>query len=383
MSSDTNHRFLKYNCSLSVFLSTLTILIPILYMVFAFMSFKIQTGHPPKMLHSPTDTYITLLQISDLHISNSDENALENFQTICELLPTLTPDAVVATGDLCHGRLDGTAPVPHKYLDDYLLYNSTVNECLNTYNVPWFDLKGNHDVDGVYGRDSPKNFVDDFLHSGIPALGAAYIDITKDGTTVRIIGTDSYVNAMINIDTTGFLSTKNLNDVFDYLDNNNEYNVLATHHPTSWITTEGGNTFAQMINNHFEDNNPIDISVCGHFHMDSMSAYHHGFKEAELSTLQNEAYRIIVLKDGLAHYTDVHFGDLAVVPLCPSDSVSSCQHTSIWVENNVDGVTVETNNGDELILTQIDEHLWQSTESINDGDGEKNYSKNNTARHNN
>ncbi|KAL7713690.1 Calcineurin-like phosphoesterase domain-containing protein [Entamoeba marina] len=321
---------------------------------------------PPLIPHTPTDTYFTFLHITDLHVNKYNEQRVEALKTFCDLMPTHAPDGVIVTGDLCHGRKNGVGFTSTKYLDEYSIYNDTVTNCLKKYDTKWFDIKGNHDVDGVYGRENPKNYADKVLRSGINPLSVGSLFIEKNGETAQIIGLDQYPPASIPRDSDGYITAMEYNELKTHLSKTSDYKILATHNPTTWILTGDNDPLSVKIQKDFEKQ-PVSLALSGHFHFSNMAAYHHGMFEAELNSLKHEIYRVIVLKNNRTYYTDVTFGELPIIPICPGENTIDCVGTEVYVGKNVKGVSVISQN-QRINLESSDGKMWKSNEIVSGKD---------------
>ncbi|GAB1225443.1 hypothetical protein ENUP19_0252G0083 [Entamoeba nuttalli] len=347
----------------------ITILTFLIYIVFIFISILVNLPkEAPLRVISPTEQYFTLLQISDIHINMfTDLSQVTNLKEFCDQLPLIQPDTVIVTGDICHGRKNGIGFYPEKHKGDYDLYNSTVHECLNKFSVPWFDLRGNHDVDGVYGRKNEHMLVDSYLFSHMNAMDISTLELRKDNTSALIIGCDNYLNAMISMETEGYLSEQSINKIISFLERNDTYKIVATHHPSMGIISDDKKYLGEKIEEYFGKKNPISLHICGHYHMDEMAAYHHHYFEAELVTLQYGKYRVIVLKNKVAYFGDFIIGELPIIPICPGENVQQCNQTEIFIGWKVDKVEVYGKESHQkIVLSSKDQRLWTSPILLNE-----------------
>jgi 3',5'-cyclic AMP phosphodiesterase CpdA len=91
-----------------------------------------------------TDSSITLLQVTDLHLGKKDfwRQDLTTFKRIRRLVEKCNPDLILVTGDLLTGE---------KYSGGLLAAFAT--EFFDSLQRPWLYVFGNHDVEGGFGRD--------------------------------------------------------------------------------------------------------------------------------------------------------------------------------------------------------------------------------------
>ncbi|ELP85160.1 hypothetical protein EIN_082120 [Entamoeba invadens IP1] len=357
-----SERLKKILTSYEMYQCVLTTLSPLIFVLFLIIALLTSIPpHAPTRPSTPTKPYFVLLQISDIHVNTFlDGHEVGNLRQFCSELPKITPDGVIVTGDLCHSRRRGIGFYPEKHEDEYDLYSSTVSDCMALYNTTWYDLRGNHDVDGVYGRDNALMYVEQHLHSNIDVMSVNYIEFKKGEDSVRVVGVDSYLNAMISMEIEGFLSENNVGKLFELFDSDNTYKVLATHHPSTGIISNNKRYLSDLIDEKYGENNPISIAICGHYHRDYAAAYHNHYFDAELVTLQYGKYRVLVFKNRVAQYFDFVIGELPIVPICPGEKVT-CETTEIYIGYIVDSVKViglKTRKVEEL--TSEDKHLWTS-----------------------
>jgi hypothetical protein len=93
----------------------------------------------------PSENF-SFIHITDIHLNTEDENIIFMRQAI-EEINQLSPDFVIATGDLVDGADELTVTQAGELFDRY--YHTTMD-----FNIPLYNTLGNHDVVGIYSDAS-------------------------------------------------------------------------------------------------------------------------------------------------------------------------------------------------------------------------------------
>ncbi|KAM0683918.1 hypothetical protein MDAP_000655 [Mitosporidium daphniae] len=101
------------------------------------------------------DDVIWFLHVSDIHISKLSSRSSDHFLSFVDnILPTVNPSFVLATGDLTDGKFKGTIKTGQVLEEWKFYYDTLMSRKINSSR--WIDLPGNHDKFDV--ADHRKNF---------------------------------------------------------------------------------------------------------------------------------------------------------------------------------------------------------------------------------
>jgi len=99
----------------------------------AIVSFQI--WHTQEIIHyNPNDDILNILQITDIHISTSDNESLNNLEEMVNVINEIHPDILLVTGDLVDGATN----------QDYEKFNEIMSSVLPEIDVEY--IVGNHDI---------------------------------------------------------------------------------------------------------------------------------------------------------------------------------------------------------------------------------------------
>lgn len=94
------------------------------------------------------DTVYSVLQITDVHILNDEKKDEKAFRDITKMVDAAKPDLIVVTGDITSEA-------------DNLTAIKTFGAFMETLEIPWAFVYGNHDAEG----DADKDAIDEYLLS--------------------------------------------------------------------------------------------------------------------------------------------------------------------------------------------------------------------------
>ncbi|XP_023338950.1 transmembrane protein 62-like [Eurytemora carolleeae] len=118
------------------------------------------------------------LQITDIHISTvQDKSRADQFRLFSQdYLRIYNPDLVICSGDLTDAKIKGglsSAQVD----EEWKLYYDIVRN--RSREVPWLDIRGNHDTLNVLSRNSENNKFRNYSVMGRQGFTHSYIHSTR------------------------------------------------------------------------------------------------------------------------------------------------------------------------------------------------------------
>ena len=300
------------------------LILPIIITILIFTSILFLYYHSflpneiPIKEHSPTNEYFNIIHISDIHITYYDDNPRKKLEEFCEYLPFIKPDIIIVTGDLTTSRIKYTH-IPIKKQEESIIYNLTVSNCLEKYQTIWYDIRGNHESSGIYGINDKLNYEYSILRGNAHQNGIGYIDMRKGNEILRIIGIDSYGDIYLPSTGEGIISNSNLQKVIHLIEDNTDYNVIASHKPTSSLLNEYGQTVSIELHKRLSDIKKLTVALCGHLHISNLLSYHDGFRESEVGALKYGKYKQMIFKNNDVQIGEFTIGEIPIIPLCPGD----------------------------------------------------------------
>lgn len=354
--------FLKNNWQHFIATALTWLIIPSIFLFF-YLSF-LQRTPIPKREHTPTDTYFEVLQITDTHFRFNQTTAQRRMKKFCNLFPKLTPEAVVVTGDIGHKRVSGTNEPAH-FREEYEYYNTSVTECLKKYPTVWYDIRGNHDADGVYGRKDARNYAFSVLRGNAHLEEVGHRDLKKDNHTLRIIGLDTFGEAHVVYEAEGTVKEETVDKIAELATEENTYNLLALHKTMNEVLTTKGRYMMDELAVKMKNVSTLTLTVFGHHHVHIMSAYQKGFIQSKPPTFQRDMYNQLVFKNHVGYYKPTHLNSIPIIPLCPGENVNRCKYTEVYVGMPVDNVYVTSLVTNETFeLTAVDKKVWKADKII-------------------
>ena len=352
---------------LSTFITLFIISIPLILSLLSSLPHA-----PPTLSHSPTDEYFNILHISDLHLSSiNNKGQNENFEQFCEMISEIQPDAVIVTGDLANSRNDNQ--VPMKLAEDYDVYNSTVNKCLRNYKTVWYDMLGNHDIDGLYTHNDPRNIGKTFLRGNTGNEHVGYIDLKKEKSIMRVVSADVYGDIYLSYEGEGYLENKHIDkmveliDSFNSNDNNKndknditKYTVIAAHKNGRRVYNEHHKSLSSELQKRSKDISKVTAYIFGHIHNNQMSSYGDGFLSTKVRALKNKVYKQMIFKNSQVYFEEYNVNEIPVVPICPGDSTNNCKYTEVFVGGKMKKVSIILPNKQIIQLNSVDNKIWKS-----------------------
>ncbi|VDI48453.1 Hypothetical predicted protein [Mytilus galloprovincialis] len=112
-------------------------------------------------LTDPTSELTNLfwfVQVTDIHISKfSAFSRAPDLKKFCLThITNIQPDFVIVSGDLTDAKYADKRG-SKQFIEEWKLYQRTVNDCKQAYDTTWYDIKGNHDAFDVPGDFDKRN----------------------------------------------------------------------------------------------------------------------------------------------------------------------------------------------------------------------------------
>lgn len=211
-----------------------------------------QIGVKPVLFPIPNDQPSELswfIHVTDLHLSKfkSGEERMVRFDHFLdETIPTIQPDFVVVTGDLCHGKEEDNM-ISGQFTEEWKMYrNALEKRGLFDYNF-WIDLRGNHDCfdTGIKGKPNKDGIpFYDYSVTGFYYQKSvrAYTKHVSDVTSYSIVSLDACppVGALSPLNFFGKMNRTELNYLEKTLKQYRKSNqtIVLGHYPLSTILSE-------------------------------------------------------------------------------------------------------------------------------------------------
>ncbi|KAI8060302.1 Metallo-dependent phosphatase-like protein [Gongronella butleri] len=271
-----------------------------------------------QQINDTQDNLFYFVQVSDLHISKYYYYTQHFVQFIHSVLPLLSPKFVVVTGDLTDAKDNGHIKTL-QYEEEWHVYKSLVDQGTPD-ELPWYDMRGNHDCFNVPQWDSRINMYRQFGKSAALleegngvyswALDAPFekhqfiaMDPCPTKGIARPINFFGYVTPAIMDRLAALMFTNEKKP--DY-----SHTFMFTHYPTT-VTA---------------------VYFCGHLHRlgygigDVLKSFHTSTQslELELGDMKDHGvYRILAVDHDLVSFVDVDLPRLEIdtdsTPLVPLD----------------------------------------------------------------
>ncbi len=167
----------------------------------------------------PYSSSIRIVQISDLH----NRMFGHNHERLLEAIHKSHPDVIVLTGDLIDRKTRLLNPI-------YRM----IRQLTNAYEHVYF-VTGNHE----WEHFAYETFLNGLKERGVRVLDGKYVQLTKDGVTINVVGAGYELESM---DDVGHLDTPSMHSM---------YTIVLAHMPD-------GLRIADCLK--------ADLMLCGHTH---------------------------------------------------------------------------------------------------------------------
>eukprot|EP00090_Calanus_glacialis_P002371 TRINITY_DN11760_c0_g1_i1.p1 TRINITY_DN11760_c0_g1~~TRINITY_DN11760_c0_g1_i1.p1 ORF type:complete len:657 (+),score=188.57 TRINITY_DN11760_c0_g1_i1:41-2011(+) len=263
------------------------------------------------------------IHISDVHVSSwqdeSRQTQLKDFVT--NTLGSIKPEMVMCGGDLTEAKSSNLQA--SQDIAEWKTYRDIVSS--RWENLPWLDIRGNHDNLNVLSRNSSNNYFARFSVMGQKGhLGSYVVPLQTRGQKFNFVAVDATWEVGMNypFNFVGYIDSKQqrvLNNITSNLPEDS-VNIFFGHYPTSVVQQSD---YLRSLISHglvYLSGHLHDLAL---FHMHNMYSFHNE-NDLELELVDwknNRKFRVIAVDQGTFSFTDVRFGEWPVVlPTYPKDT---------------------------------------------------------------
>lgn len=259
-------------------------------------------------------------QVSDLHLSifQDAERGTDLFE-LCEYsMKIINPSVILATGDLTDAkRADFIGS--QQYEEEWMKYRSILDRCRTTKNIPWLDIKGNHDNFDVPSVTSRRNFFINYSMQGRKHSRSYVHKLVVGSKKYAFIGIDACPALGLKrpFNFIGILPDSELVELRKLLESvaDAEYIIWFGHYPTSCILSH-----RPGVRSVISSSDRSIAYLCGHFHSiwglvpNMYTLQKNGFYELELADWkENRLFRVVAIDHGLLSFVDVAHKDWPII----------------------------------------------------------------------
>ncbi|KAI8139188.1 Metallo-dependent phosphatase-like protein [Fennellomyces sp. T-0311] len=255
-------------------------------------------------------------QISDLHLSKyrARGHTLHFLHFVRSILPIIKPNFVVVTGDLTDAK-DVRRITSQQYYEEWQVYRQTIEQ--GAKDVPWYDMRGNHDCFDLPSWQSHVNF---YRTHGMSAdrmeagRGVYQWQITPSYGQYRFVAIDACPKRGPSrpFNFFGYLTSKTMDRLADALQPESHYNhtFVFSHYPTTTMVfgvSSKGHGFRDLAKLY-------SVYFCGHLHRltaglgEILKWYDPQGQSLELELgdmMVHGVYRIVAVDHDLISFVDV------------------------------------------------------------------------------
>jgi len=263
------------------------------------------------------------LQISDVHISHKHQERTDQFKEfVDEYLEVFKPDLVLCTGDLTDAKVQG-GMASKQVLSEWESYYNVVSS--RNLDIPWLDIRGNHDNLNVLNRSSHFNYFRNYSSMGRKGELESYLFSKRlRGQNYNFVALDATLDVGMRfpLNFIGDISEHQQQKIRALLDQIDEkdVNIFFGHYPSSTVRQkefllETVNSGLVYLNGHLHD--------LSSFRVEKLYSFH-GDQNLELELVDwkhNRAYRLLAVDQQFLSFTDLRFGQWPVIlPTLPKNS---------------------------------------------------------------
>ncbi|KAI9025283.1 Metallo-dependent phosphatase-like protein [Phycomyces nitens] len=286
--------------------------------------------HDPLVIGPNPSNLLYFIQVSDLHISRfKTKGHTQNFlHFVQSSLPTIKPEFVVVTGDLTDAKEPGGV-TSYQSLDEWKIYKQAIDE--KGSNVPWYDMRGNHDCFNMASWSSDQNLYRKYGKSASlmeQGQGVYSWDSKKSFGQYKFIAADACPKKgpARPFNFFGYMTSSTMDRLESEARGSYNHTFLFVHYPTTTVlfgTSSAGHTY-QDIAGH------ISVYFCGHLHRlaaglgDVLKSYDSvsDTLELEVADLKDHGvYRIVAIDHDLVSFVDVELPMSQMPPFKPSSEL--------------------------------------------------------------
>jgi len=262
------------------------------------------------------DKLAWFIHISDVHVSTwEDESRLSELKEfVTKTLGSIKPEVVLCGGDLTEAKSSPGLQASQDE-EEWRIYKDIVESRWNE--VPWLDIRGNHDNLNVLSRNSSNNYFAKYSMMGQKGHLESYVVPWESrGQQFRFVAVDATWEVGMNypfnfvgyIDSTQQTVLTNITSQIP----KDSVNIFFGHYPTSVV--QQSDFLRGLISRGI-------VYLSGHLHdlaffrMHNMYSFH---KEEDLELelvdwKNNRMFRVLAVDQKALSFTDVRFGSWPVV----------------------------------------------------------------------
>jgi len=268
------------------------------------------------------------VHITDIHISHLEapDRTQQLQEFVQSTLKVLKPDLVLCGGDLTDAKRAGHLSADQNK-EEWETYHRVVTNRWNAGNLPWLDIRGNHDNLNVLSRDSDNNMFANYSVQGPNGRLHSYVvpwESRKQKINFVAIDATWEVGMTFPFNFNGYLDAEErnlLDGIRSNLNKTDSVTIMFGHYPSSVVYQS--DYLRDFISSGL-------VYMSGHLHdlaffkMNNMYSFHGDKQGLELELVDwkiNRAFRLFSIDHGIFSFKDVRFGLWPVVlPTFPKDS---------------------------------------------------------------
>ncbi|XP_044005979.1 transmembrane protein 62-like [Aphidius gifuensis] len=200
-------------------------------------------------------------------------------------------------------------------LQEWKKYKEVLDESgITTGDIPWLDIRGNHDNFNIISIDSPENHYLNYSIQGQKKARSFIHQMTVRSTNYSFIAVDACMTPGPRrpFDFFGHLDKTEIQHITKFIEKSkqskSDYNIWFGHFPTSCIITDDEKDVKQIIG---KDEKSVAY-LCGHLHTfaglspNMYTIQNEGYLEIEVSDWkEHRIFRLGVIDNGLFTFVDV------------------------------------------------------------------------------
>lgn len=259
-------------------------------------------------------------QVSDLHLSifQDPDRALDLFDLCDFTMRLINPSVILVTGDLTDAKKADMIG-SKQFEEEWMMYKDILDTCQTTKNIPWLDIRGNHDVFDVPNDFSKRNFFHNYSMQGMKHSRSYVHKVVAGSEKYAFIGIDACpaIGLKRPFNFIGLLPDSEMEELKKLSKSalDADYIFWFGHYPTSCILSH-----SPGVRSVISSSKKSLAYFCGHFHAmlgfvpNMYTLQKNGFYELELSDWKdNRMFRVAAIDHGLFSFVDVRHRDWPIV----------------------------------------------------------------------